>query len=81
MKNLTEVCWFYNISNKTLTGAKPMSVTFNKVKEFIRVYDGFRYLVLFRDEKYDLFYNRIRYLTRVKSGNTYGISHNFSYVL
>ena len=42
MKNLTEVCWFYNISNKTLTGAKPMSVTFNKVKEFIRVYDGFR---------------------------------------
>ena len=31
-----------------------------------RVYDGTTYLVLFRGEKYDFIYNRIRYLIGVK---------------
>ena len=43
----------YNISYKTLTGAKQMRVRFDKVDRFIRVYDGTRYLVLFGAEKCD----------------------------
>ena len=35
----------YGISYKNLIGAKPLRIMFNKVDEFIRVYDGTRYLV------------------------------------
>ena len=45
---------------------------------FIRVYDGTRYLVLFRSKKYDFIYNRIRYLINVKSGIIYIISYNYA---
>ena len=38
---------------------------------FIRVYDGTRYLVLFGPEKYDVIYNRIRYMISQKSVITY----------
>ena len=55
----------YDISYKTLIGAKPLLVRFNKIERFIRVYDGTRYLVLFGGEKYDFIYNRIRYLLGV----------------
>ena len=41
----------YNISYKTLIGAKPLHIRFGKVDGFIRVYDGTRYLVLFCPEK------------------------------
>ena len=51
-------------------------IRFNKIDGFIRAYDGTRYLVLFRSEKYDSIYNRIRYIISVKSGITYIISHN-----
>ena len=47
--------------------AKPLNIRFDKVNGFIRVYDGARYLVLFRPEKYDLIYNKIRYVIRQKS--------------
>ena len=43
----------FNISYKTLIGAKPLRIRFNKVDGFIRVYGGTRYLVLFGTEKYD----------------------------
>ena len=36
--------------NKTLIGAKPLHVRFNKLGIFIIVYDGTRYLVLFGPE-------------------------------
>ena len=58
-----------DISNKTLTGAKPLHIRFNKVYGFIRAYDGTKYLVLFGPEKYYDIYNRIRYSTN-------DISHN-----
>ena len=58
----------YNISNKGLIYSKPLRTRFDKIDEFNRVYDGTRYLVLFRSEKYDSIYNRIRYLTSVKNG-------------
>ena len=50
---------------KTITGAKPLRIKFDKIDGFIRIYDGSRYLVLFRGEKYDLIYNRIRYLDTI----------------
>ena len=62
---------------KSLIGYKNLRVRFDEIDGFIRVYDGTRYLVLFRIEKYDSIYNRIRYLISVKSGITYIISHNY----
>ena len=50
----------YNISYNTLIGAKSFRIRFDKVEEFIRVYDGTRYLVLFEPEKYNAIYNRIK---------------------
>ena len=61
----------YDVSYKTLIGAKPLHIRFDKIDEFIRIYDGTRYLVLFDPEKYDAVYNRIRYLTSPKSSITY----------
>ena len=58
--------------------AKPLRIRFDKVDEFIRLYDGTRHFVLFGSEKYDFIYNIIRYLIRVKSGITYVISHNYA---
>ena len=52
----------YNISYKTLIGAKRLRLRFDNVNEFIRVYDGNRYIVLFGVGKHDFIYNRIRYL-------------------
>ena len=39
-----------------------MSIRFDKIDGFNRIYDGTRYLVLFDSEKYDAIYNKIRYL-------------------
>ena len=67
----------YNISYKTLIGAKPLRTRFDKVDGFIRVYDGARYSVLLGPKKYDAIYNRIRYLISQKSGITFVFSHNY----
>ena len=37
----------YEISYKTIMGAKPLHIWFNKINEFIKNYDGIRYSVLF----------------------------------
>ena len=55
----------YNISCKNLI-AKPLGIRFNKIDEFVRVYDEAWYFVLFGSETYDSIYNRIRYLINVK---------------
>ena len=55
-----------------------MRIRFDKIDWFIRVYYGIKYLVLFGSEKNDSIYNRIRYLTSVKSSITYVISHNYA---
>ena len=67
----------HDISYKTLMGAKPFDIRFDKRNEFIRVYNGARYLVLFGLEKYDSNFYRIRYIIGVKSGITYVISHYY----
>ena len=51
-----------------MIGAKPLRTRFDESDGFIRVYDGTRYLVLFCPEKYDVSYNRIRYLISQKGG-------------
>ena len=63
-----------DFSYKTLIGTNLLCLRFDKTDGFIRVYDGTWYLVLFGDEKYDLIYNRIRYLIGVKIGIAYVIS-------
>ena len=68
----------YNVSYKTLIDAKLLHVRFDKIDELIRVYDGVRYSVLFRNKKYDFIYNRIRYLIGVTNGIVYAISYNYA---
>ena len=68
----------YVISHKNLIDPKPLRIKFNRIDGFIRIYDGTRYLILFRSEKYDAIYDRIRYVKSLKSGITYIFSHYFS---
>ena len=48
-----------------------MRIRFDKIDRFDGVYDGNRCLVLFGPEKYDVIFNRIRYLVGLKSSITY----------
>ena len=63
----------YKNSYKTLMGARLLHIVIDR---FIGVYDGSKYLVSFGGEKYDLIYNRIRYLIGVKSSIEYVFCHN-----
>ena len=42
-----------NVSYKSLIDYKSLHIRFDKTDGFIRVYDGARYLILFKNEKYD----------------------------
>ena len=59
-------------------GLNLLRISFDEVREFVKVYDGIRYLLLFVSEKYDAFSNRIRYLLSQKSCITYVSFHNKS---
>ena len=54
-----EYILIYDISCKTLTGAKPLRIRFNKINGLIRTCDETRYLVLLGLENHDAIYNRI----------------------
>ena len=54
-----------------MIGANPLRIRFDKIDGFIRIYDGTRYLTLFDSEKYEVFYNRIRYITSLKGSIPY----------
>ena len=58
-----------------------MCISFNKVDRFITAYDGSRYLVLFRTEKHDAIYNRIKYFISQKSNTTYAFSHSYERIV
>ena len=58
--------------------AKPLHIWFNKIDEFIKIYDGIRYLVLFDPERYNAIHHRINYLISEKSAIRYSINHNFA---
>ena len=47
---------------KSLMSEKPLRTRFNKIDEFIKIYDGTRYLLLDYYERYNVSYDRIRYL-------------------
>ena len=66
----------YDISYKTLMGAKPLRIRFDEIDGFIKIYDGIRYVLLFRSEQYDAIYIRIRYLIRQKMVSDY--SYDFA---
>ena len=55
-----------------------LRIRFDEIDGSIRIYDGIRYLTLFRSEKYEAIYNRIRYLISLKSDITYIFSHYFA---
>ena len=67
-----------DVSYKTFMGSKPLRIRFDEIDGFINIYDGIRYLVLFRPDLYDAIYNRIRYRFSEKSGITDSINHNFA---
>ena len=52
----------YDILYRKLIDPKPLSIRFDKIDGFVRVFDGSRYLVLFGLEKYNAVYNKIRHL-------------------
>ena len=68
----------HNISYKKLIAAKPLSISFDKIDGFIRVYKGTRCLVLFVSKKYDFIYNGIKDPVGLKNGITYVFSHNYA---
>ena len=73
-----ENTFIYDISYKTLIYSKLLHIRFDKVDGFIRIYDKTGHLTLFRSDKYDGIYNRIRYLMSLKSGIIYIFSHYFA---
>ena len=65
----------YDILYKTLIGAKPLCIMFDKVDGFIRDYDRTKYLVLLALEKCNVVCDRIRYRTELESGVKYVLFH------
>ena len=65
----------YDILYKTLIGAKPLCIMFDKVDGFINDYDRTKYLVLLALEKYNVVCDRIRYRTELESGIKYVLFH------
>ena len=59
-------------------GSKPLSIMFDEIDGFIKIYDGIRYLELFGHLWYDEIYDRIRYRINKKSGITDSINNNFA---
>ena len=54
-----------------------MLVRFDKIDGTIIIYHGSRFLTLFGTKKYDVIYDRIRYLISLKSSIAYIFSHYF----
>ena len=70
----------YKILHKTLTGEKPLLISFDKVDGFSRIYSGTRYLALFGSENYNIIFDGIKYLIGVKIGTIFLICHNYANV-
>ena len=47
----------YDISYKTFIGSKPLRCRFDKIDQYVRVYDGTRYFVFIEAEKYDFIFH------------------------
>ena len=55
----------YDILYKNFISAKPLLIWFEKLDEFIKIYDAITYLVLFAFGRYDAVYNGTKYLKKV----------------
>ena len=73
-----ETILIYGIWYKTLIAQKPLRIRSDKIDVFIRIDDGSRYLTLFGSEKFDVIYNRIRYLINLKRRRTYVFSNYYT---
>ena len=69
-----------DISYKTLIGPKHFGIRLDKIDEFIRIYDGTRYLALVGSEHYDGIYKKIRYFASLKSSIKYIFSQYFTII-
>ena len=54
-KKSNENILIYDISYRTLIGAKSLCIRFDKADGVIKVYNGTRYLMLFGSEKYAIY--------------------------
>ena len=70
--------WIYDVLYKTLIGAKPLRIMFDKVDGIVRDYNGTKYLVLFGPQKYYAIFNRIRYLVGLKNSIANVVSHDYA---
>ena len=59
------------ISHKTLIAPKPLRIRIDKTYGFIKFNNGSKHLVLLGPEKFDVIYNRIRYIISLKSNITF----------
>ena len=60
-KGKYKIFLIYDISYKTLTGAKPLRIRFNKTDRFIKLHDKIRYLLPLDYSYYDKIFDKIEY--------------------
>ena len=77
-RNSYENILIYDISSKYFMGEKLLCIRFDKGDEFIKIYDGTRYLELLDPGWRDAIYNRARFFICVKSAITDSSNHNFA---
>ena len=70
-----------DISYKTLVSLRTLRIRFDKIDGIITIYDGTRFLTLFRTKIYDVIYGKIRYLISIKSNITYIFFENQKWYL
>ena len=69
----------YNVVFKTLYGAKPLRIVFNKIDGYTRKYDSTKYLALFHcDEKNERIFDRRSYSNMLKSNISDVCSHKYT---
>ena len=59
-------------------GAKPLSISFDKICGVVNIFDGTIYLELFDSWFYNRIHDKINYLIGEKNDYKYGINKNFA---
>ena len=73
-QNHIKIFWYITFH---LFSPKPLRIRFDQIDGFIRIYEATRYLISLGPEKFDVSYNRLRYLISLKSGITCIFSHYY----
>ena len=78
-EKLFEPILVYDDAYKTTYSSKYSGIIFDKIDEYIRIYDETKYLAFFRSvEKYDRIFNTIRYLIMLQSNISNFYSHKYT---